>query len=75
MSGSLYAQALDDIARVFESLDEAAVEQAVDAIVRAKKIALYGVGREGLQIKGFAMRLFHLGLDVAMVEAIEGLVE
>ncbi len=67
MSGSLYARALDDIARVFENIDETAVDLAVDAIMRARKIALYGVGREGLQIKGFAMRLFHLGLDVAMV--------
>ncbi len=67
MSRTLYAQALDDIARVFETIDEAAVEQAVEVIAKAKRIALYGVGREGLQIKGFAMRLFHLGRDVAMV--------
>nr|WP_289852450.1 SIS domain-containing protein [Mesorhizobium liriopis] len=36
-------------------------------ITEAKRIALYGVGREGLQIKGFAMRLFHLGLDAHVV--------
>ena len=28
---------------------------------------VYGCGREALQIKGFAMRLFHLGLPVAVV--------
>jgi 6-phospho-3-hexuloisomerase len=28
---------------------------------------VYGCGREGLQIKGFAMRLYHLGRDVAVV--------
>lgn len=64
---SLYQRALDDLARVFARIDEAAVERAVAAIAGADRIALYGVGREGLQIKGFAMRLFHLGRRAAMV--------
>lgn len=64
---SLYQSALSDLVRVFEHLDEAATARANAAILQAGKIALYGVGREGLQIKGFAMRLFHLGLKVAMV--------
>ena len=64
---SLYHQALGDLSRVFDRIGEAAVECAVDEIAAAKSIALYGVGREGLQIKGFAMRLFHLGLNAAMV--------
>jgi 6-phospho-3-hexuloisomerase len=59
--------ALDDLRRVFERLDEAAVERAVDAIAEARHVALYGVGREGLQIKGLAMRLFHLGCSVSVV--------
>lgn len=64
---SLYHRALDDLARVFSRLDETAVDRAVEAIASAERIALYGVGREGLQIKGFAMRLFHLGRRAAMV--------
>ena len=64
---SLYHQALGDLARVFKRIDQPAVERAVDEIAAAGTIALYGVGREGLQIKGFAMRLFHLGLNAAMV--------
>lgn len=28
------------------------------------RIAAHGVGREGLAMKGFAMRLFHMGLQV-----------
>ena len=64
---SLYHRALDDLARVFSRLDETAVDRAVEAIASAERIALYGVGREGLQIKGFAMRLFHLGRQAAMV--------
>jgi 6-phospho-3-hexuloisomerase len=64
---SLYHAALGDLARVFDRIDEAAVTRAVDEIAAAGTIACYGVGREGLQIKGLAMRLFHLGLGVAMV--------
>ena len=64
---SLYRAALDDLGRVFDRIDDAAVERAVAEIAAAHRIALYGVGREGLQIKGLAMRLFHLGLRVAMV--------
>jgi 6-phospho-3-hexuloisomerase len=64
---SLYHAALGDLARVFDRIDQAAVIRAVDEIAAAKSIALYGVGREGLQIKGLAMRLFHLGLKVAVV--------
>jgi 6-phospho-3-hexuloisomerase len=64
---SLYHAALGDLARVFDRIDQAAVDRAVAEIAAAKSIALYGVGREGLQIKGLAMRLFHLGLKPAMV--------
>lgn len=64
---SLYRAALDELGRVFDRIDDAAVERAVDEIAAARRIALYGAGREGLQIKGLAMRLFHLGLRVAMV--------
>jgi 6-phospho-3-hexuloisomerase len=64
---ALYRAALDDLARVFDRIDEDAVGTAVEALATARRIALYGVGREGLQIKGLAMRLFHLGLAAAMV--------
>jgi 6-phospho-3-hexuloisomerase len=64
---SLYHAALGDLTRVFDRIDQAAVDRAVDEIAAAKSIALYGVGREGLQIKGLAMRLFHLGLKAAVV--------
>ncbi|BDG01294.1 SIS domain-containing protein [Anaeromyxobacter oryzae] len=64
---SLYRAALDDLARVFERLDEGPVDRAVEALAAARRIALYGVGREGLQIKGLAMRLYHLGLLASVV--------
>lgn len=63
----LYRAALDELAVVFSRLDPGPVERALEAIAAARRIALYGVGREGLQVKGLAMRLFHLGLDAHVV--------
>ena len=63
----LYRGALDELGAVFQRIDHASVDAAVEMIAAADRIALYGVGREGLQIKGFAMRLFHLGRRASMV--------
>ncbi len=64
---SVYRGALAELGAVFDRLDERRVDDAVAVIAAARRIALYGVGREGLQIKGLAMRLFHLGLQVSVV--------
>ncbi|MBS7539874.1 SIS domain-containing protein [Ancylobacter lacus] len=63
----LFGQALDEIRRCLDQVDAAQFAGAVEAIASARRIALYGVGREGLQIKGLAMRLYHLGLQAAVV--------
>jgi 6-phospho-3-hexuloisomerase len=63
----LYSGALAELGGVFARLDDAPVDAAVALIAGAKRLALYGVGREGLQVKGFAMRLFHLGLAASVV--------
>jgi 6-phospho-3-hexuloisomerase len=39
----------------------------VREVTSARHLALYGVGREGLMMKAFAMRLYHLGLDAHVV--------
>jgi 6-phospho-3-hexuloisomerase len=59
--------ALQDLSGVFNRLPDDAMDQLIEAILGARRIALYGCGREGLQLKGFCMRLFHLGRDVHMV--------
>lgn len=64
---SMAAQASREIAEVIAKVDEAAADRLIDAIAGAKRIALHGVGREGLMMKGLAMRLFHLGLDAHVV--------
>jgi len=58
--------ALNDLGRVFARLPDAAADPLIEAIVGAKRIVLFGCGREGLQLRGFAMRLFHMGRDVAV---------
>ncbi|MDW6021418.1 SIS domain-containing protein [Mesorhizobium sp. BAC0120] len=63
----IYRKALDELHDVLVAVDKAQIATALDTIAGARRIALYGVGREGLQMKGFAMRLFHLGLDAHVV--------
>ncbi len=59
--------ATEDIARVVAGVDERSVEISIEAIVAARRLALYGVGREGLMMRALAMRLYHLGLDAHVV--------
>lgn len=63
----LAKSALGDAGRVVERLDAKSFEAFAQAISKARTIALHGLGREGLQMKGLAMRLFHLGLDAHVV--------
>lgn len=63
---SLYGKALDELKGVFEKIDDASVDRALDMIAGARKIVVFGGGRERLQIMGFAMRLYHMGLNVAV---------
>ena len=64
---TLYRTALEELGAVADRIDDEAVDEACRMIAAAHRIGVFGGGREGLQIKGFAMRLFHLGLDVAVV--------
>jgi len=63
---SMYQAALDEIGAVFARLDDSAVDEACARIARARRVVVFGGGRERLQIMGFAMRLYHMGRDVAV---------
>lgn len=63
---SQYHAALADLSAVFDQIDDAAVDALVDRLIAARRIVVFGAGRERLQIMGLAMRLFHLGMDVAV---------
>lgn len=58
--------ALAELGAVADRIDTAQVARACQMIRAARRIMLYGCGREGLQMQGFAMRLHHLGLSVSM---------
>jgi 6-phospho-3-hexuloisomerase len=58
--------ALKDLEAVFAATPEDALDGLVEEIVNARRIVVFGLGREGLQMRGFAMRLFHMGRDVAV---------
>jgi 6-phospho-3-hexuloisomerase len=60
-------QALSEIDSVFDRLAADAADRICDEILSARRIACYGVGREGLMMKALCMRLMHLGLDAHMV--------
>ena len=63
----LCSLALEEIGAVFAKLEPEMVEPLLEEILKARRIATYGVGREGLMMKAFCMRLFHLGLDAHVV--------
>ena len=60
-------EALTELGAVFSALSPDAAEPLLDELVQANRIALYGVGREGLMMRALTMRLFHLGLDAHVV--------
>lgn len=58
--------ALAELAAVADRMDSAAVEAACARILGARRVMLYGCGREGLMMRSLAMRLYHLGVVVSM---------
>lgn len=67
---SLARRACDELCAVFASVPERALEDVCAAVGAARRIALYGVGREGLMMRALAMRLYHLGLDAREIGAM-----
>jgi len=61
------ASAIAEVGAVLDRAIPQQVEAMAAPLLTANRIALYGVGREGLMMKSLAMRLFHLGLDVHVV--------
>lgn len=59
--------ALGEVGAVLESALPEQVEALAQPILEARRIALFGVGREGLMMRALAMRLFHMGFDVHVV--------
>ncbi|WP_208585610.1 6-phospho-3-hexuloisomerase [Gracilibacillus suaedae] len=58
---------VDEAKKAFLSINEEDIEMFAQHVLQARKIFIYGLGRERLMLKAFAMRLMHLGFDVHMV--------
>jgi 6-phospho-3-hexuloisomerase len=61
-----FDRALTELSEAVAGIDPAAIEAACEVIARSGAVMGYGCGREGLQVRGLVMRLYHLGLRVAM---------
>ena len=58
---------LGEIGTVLQQIDETETKQFINEIRSAKKIVSTGAGRVGMAVRGFTMRLGHLGLSAHMV--------
>lgn len=56
-----------EIDKCLGKVRQESIEQAFPQISGAKRVFLAGSGRSALGIRGFAMRLMHLGMDAHMV--------
>lgn len=64
---TLFQTALDELGAVLARVDEARVDEVCRLLASAERIGTHGLGREGLQMRGLAMRMFHLGMNVGVV--------
>ena len=61
-----YQAALAELGQVFDRLNDARVDIVVERLAAARRIVVFGAGRERLQVMGLAMRLFHMGLEASV---------
>ncbi len=64
---ALARRALAEVAAVFTPVTSGAAARMGDELLAARRIACYGVGREGLMVRALCMRLMHLGLAAHVV--------
>ncbi len=59
-----------ELAAVAEAIDASALDALANAVQGAGRIFIAGAGRSGLMMRGLAMRMMHLGLNVNVVGEI-----
>ena len=68
MNNREYAEIVcQELHSTLTAIDPAATEQFAQLLLEAKEIFCAGAGRSGFQIRGFAMRLMHMGRQSYMV--------
>ena len=63
----LLREVFNDLGDVLDGVDDAEVRALTDRILQSQRIFVAGRGRSGLQMRGFAMRLHHLGRTAFVV--------
>lgn len=58
---------LEENRQVLDAVDPKAVDELVDAIIKAQSVHLYAMGRMQLSVRAFAMRLTHMGIPTYVV--------
>src|SRR5512136_3192962 len=58
---------LSEVKESLDRIDQSISEAVCNAIIEARAIFVYGVGRSGLVGKAFSVRLVQMGLDVHFV--------
>jgi len=64
---TLINEVLGEINEVMTQVSEAELTVAEGIITKDKRIFVLGAGRSGLMVKGFAMRLMHIGYTVYVI--------
>lgn len=64
---SISVLAAKELQTLLERVGESQVEQLYSSIIAAEKIFVAGAGRSLLMLRGFAMRLMHLGFQSCVV--------
>jgi 6-phospho-3-hexuloisomerase len=62
-----------EISTVIEGVDPDAWETFCATIAAANRVVCFGLGREGLALRGFCMRLAHIGIDAHMAGDVTAL--
>ena len=63
-TATLIAAAAQELRDAAAGIDAEALDALAGEIASARRIAVHGVGREGLMMRALTMRLFHLGCAV-----------
>ena len=67
MTVAIFEQILDELRDVLSQTDPQEEETFVRELLAAEHIFVCGLGRSGLMMRAFAMRLMHLGLTIFVV--------
>lgn len=68
MNNKEYAEVVvSELTHTLSSIDTEKAEQFVTLVMNAEEVFCAGAGRSGFQVKGFAMRLMHMGVNSYVV--------